>query len=157
MTNPNDPQFAEPHTQVGPYADPGYWNAADIEPAPAAPLKRERIFPRKVLIGWALATAAVYFGIQVAKVAIKEAVKQAAVYTTGVETTPDNREVIYTTPNGKMVITKDRETGQITIRKRSNTHPIPPRTPTPATGAPTRVTPDGPPDPLAAPPAAAKR
>ena len=69
---------------------------ASLAPMPeAAPVKRERVFPRRVLIGWALATAAAYFGVQIAKVAIKQAFKQAAVYTTGVETTPDNREVIY--------------------------------------------------------------
>jgi hypothetical protein len=98
---------------------------ASLAPMPeAAPVKRERVFPRKVLIGWALATAAAYFGVQIAKVAIREAFKQAAVYTTGVETTPDNREVIYTTPNGKLIITKNRETGQIVIKKARNGHEI---------------------------------
>src|SRR5690242_21740138 len=82
---------------------------ASLAPMPeAAPVKRERVFPRKVLIGWALATAAAYFGVQIAKVAIREAFKQAAVYTTGVETTPDNREVIYTRSEERRVGKEDR-------------------------------------------------
>lgn len=79
--------------------------------------KRERLFSRKVLIGWALATLAVYGAVKVARTAIKESVKQAAVYTTGLETSPDQREVIYTTPNGKITITKNRRNGQIIISR----------------------------------------
>ncbi|HUQ18945.1 MAG TPA: hypothetical protein VM099_04965 [Gemmatimonadaceae bacterium] len=157
MTHPNEPEFAEPRTQVSPQMDPAYWSAADIEPLPPPPFKRERLFPRKVLIGWALATAAVYFGVQVAKIAIKEAVRHAAVYTTGLETSTDHRQVIYTTPNGRMIIVKDRETGQITIRKSKNGEVIrQPARPTPPE-RPTRVTTDGPPDPLEVPAPAAKR
>ena len=124
MTDHLDPQqrVAEPHTQVTSGAN--YWTPSKIQLPPDKPPAKERIFPRKVIIGWALATAAVYFGVQIAKTVIKESLKQAAVYTTGVETTPDNRQVIYVTPNGRLIITKDRRTGQITIRKAANGHPI---------------------------------
>jgi hypothetical protein len=129
------------------------YNASLAAAPEAPPVKRERVFPRKVLIGWALATAAIYFGVQIAKVAIKQAFKQAAVYTTGVETTPDNREVIYTTPNGKLIITKNRETGQIVIKKAQNGHeivigkpipPVAPPTPPPVPVPPKPATPEPP-------------
>jgi hypothetical protein len=88
-----------------------------VEAQPEPELKREPIFKKRVLITWALVTLAVYTTVQVAKIAIRESFRQAAVYTSGVETTPDNREVIYVTPNGKLTIIKDRKTGAITIKK----------------------------------------
>ena len=140
-TRYDDPQSIAMREQL---AQSELYDAALLAQPESIPVKRERVFPRKVLVGWALATAAVYFGFQVAKIAIKEAFKQAAVYTTGVETTPDNREVIYTTPNGKLIITKNRQTGQIVIKKAQNGHeivigkPVPPAAPAAATPTPTK-------------------
>ena len=95
----------------------GKFNRGELQPPVEKPKPRERLFSRKVLIGWALATLAIYFVVQVAKNVIKQSVEQAAVYTTGVETTPDQRNVIYTSPNGKFTITKDRKNGQITFSR----------------------------------------
>lgn len=93
------------------------WNRNYIEAQAKPVVAREPVFRKKVLIAWALATLAVYMTVKVVGVAIKESFKQAAVYTTGVETTPDNRDVIYVTPNNKLVIIKNRQTGEITIKK----------------------------------------
>lgn len=93
------------------------WNRNYIEAQAEPVVAREPIFRKKVLITWALAALAVYMTVKVAGVAIKESFKQAAVYTTGIETTPDNREVIYVTPNNKFTIIKNRQTGEITIKK----------------------------------------
>lgn len=119
MSKPTESNFDDPSPQITRQVAPTDWERAELE-AQSAPIPpRERLFPRKVLIGWALFALALYFGVKVAGIAIKEGFKQAAIYTTGVETTPDNREVIYVTPNGKLTIIKDRKTGQITIRKSS--------------------------------------
>jgi hypothetical protein len=93
------------------------WNRNYIEAQAKPVVAREPVFRKKVLITWALATLAVYMTVKVVGVAIKESFKQAAVYTTGVETTPDNRQVIYVTPNNKLMIVKNRQTGEITIKK----------------------------------------
>jgi hypothetical protein len=93
------------------------WNRNYIEAQAEPSVARTPVFRKKVLITWALVTLAAYMTVKVAGVAIRESFKQAAVYTTGVESTPDNREVIYVTPNNKLMITKNRQTGEITIRK----------------------------------------
>ncbi len=93
------------------------WNRNYIEAQAEPVVARAPVFRKKVLIAWALATLAVYMTVKVAGVAIKESFKQAAVYTTGVGRTPDNREVIYVTPNNKLMIIKNRQTGEITIKK----------------------------------------
>ncbi|MFN2602385.1 MAG: hypothetical protein ABR582_06455 [Gemmatimonadaceae bacterium] len=126
MTNSpfNDPRFADPQQTGAEQLALPDWERAELQP-PAERIKRERVLPRKVLIGWALATIAVYFGFQIARIAIKESFKQAAIYTTGVETSPDKTNVIYTTPNGKLKITRNRETGMITITKNRSAEPPP--------------------------------
>jgi hypothetical protein len=117
------------------------WNRNYIEAKAEPVVARQPIFRKKVLITWALVTLAAYATVKLAGVAIKESFKQAAVYTTGVETTPDNREVIYVTPDNKFVITKNRQTGEITFKKVRGpgdlpgvraTNPSPALPPTPA-------------------------
>ena len=114
------------------------WNRNYIEAQAAPVIAREPIFRKKVLIIWALVTLAAYMSVKVVGVAMKESVKRAAVYTTGVETTPDNREVIYVTPNNKIVIIKNRQTGEITIKTVRGPGDLPgakPTSPPPATPA----------------------
>lgn len=114
------------------------WNRDYIEAQAKPVVAREPIFRKKVLITWALATLAVYMTVKVVGVAIKESFKQAAVYTTGVETTPDKRDVIYVTPNNKFMITKNRQTGEITFKKIRGPADLPGATatrPAPATPA----------------------
>ena len=114
------------------------WNRNYIEAQAKPVVAREPIFRKKVLITWALATLAVYVTVKVVGVAIKESFKQAAVYTTGLETTPDKRDVIYVTPNNKLMIIKNRQTGEITIKKIRGPGDLPGATatrPAPATPA----------------------
>jgi hypothetical protein len=111
------------NTQVGTARDEqtsqrdDQWNRNYIEAQAKPAVAREPVFRKKVLITWALAALAAYMTVKVAGVAIKESFKQAAVYTTGIATTPDNREVIYVTPNNKLMVIKNRQTGEITIKK----------------------------------------
>jgi hypothetical protein len=69
--SPNDPRYQEP-ADVTSQVAASDWNRAEIN-APADDLpKRERIFPPKVLIGWALFALALYFGVRIVPSAIKE-------------------------------------------------------------------------------------
>ena len=114
------------------------WNRNYIEAQAKPVVAREPVFRKRVLITWALATLAVYMTVKVVGVAIKESFKQAAVYTTGLETTPDKRDVIYVTPNNKLMIIKNRTTGEITIKKIRSPADLPGATttsPAPATPA----------------------
>jgi hypothetical protein len=115
------------------------WNPADMELPPSEPVvPRERIFPRKVLIGWALFALAAYFGVHligsVIKSSVREAINTATIEAGGAGGNLPGKEIIYQTPNGKITITRDRRGGPITIIRRN----------------PTRAHPDGPPDPAEA-------
>ena len=130
-------QIGTPHDEEMLQRD-DQWNRNYIEAQAEPVVARAPIFRKKILIAWALATLAVYMTVKVAGVAIKESFKQAAVYTTGVERTPDNREVIYVTPNNKLMITKNRQTGEISIKTIRGPGDLPgatATTPAPATPA----------------------
>jgi hypothetical protein len=96
---------------------------------------RERIFPRKVLIGWALFALAAYFGVHligsVIKSSVREAINTAAIEAEGTGGNSPAKEIIYQTPNGKITISRDHPGGPIRITRRN----------------PTRAHPDAPPDP----------
>ena len=104
----NDPQYQQPPditTQVAPRD----WNRDEIEST-----KRERVFPRKVLIGWAVFALALYFGVRVVGTVIKESFRGA------ISTAVDNsgqKEIIYKTRNGKVTISRDQPTGGIRITR----------------------------------------
>jgi hypothetical protein len=112
------------------------WDSRAIDLPPEYPLKRERLFSRKVLIGWALFALVAYFGVQIAVTAIKSSFREA-VRSGVVTSTPTADGVVIQTPNGtKISIGRDRRHPGVTIT-RTIDKPIPPPNPTmPAAGAP---------------------
>jgi hypothetical protein len=110
--SPNDPRFSEPSESVTRQVAASDWTRAELEPFPELPPPKERLFPRKVLIGWALFAVALYFGVRIIGTVIKESVKGAVI--TAAEQSGD-KEIIYRTPNGKITISRDKPNGNITI------------------------------------------
>jgi len=107
----NDPRYQQP-ADVTRQVAADDWSRAEIESLPESLPKRERVFPRKVLIGWALLTLALYFGVRVVGTVIKESFRGAI--STAVDNT-GHKEIIYKTPNGKVTISRDQPTGGIRI------------------------------------------
>jgi hypothetical protein len=107
----NDPRYQQP-VDVTRQVAADDWNRAEIESLPENPPRRERIFPRKVLVGWALFALALYFGVRVVGTVIKESFRGAI--STAVDNT-GQKEIIYKTRNGKVTITRDQPTGGIRI------------------------------------------
>lgn len=110
-SSPNDPRYQQP-ADVTRQVAASDWNRAEIESPPDDLPKRERVFPRKVLIGWALFALALYFGVRVVGTVIKESFGGAV--TTAVDKT-GQKEIIYQTPNGRVTISRDQPHGGITI------------------------------------------
>jgi hypothetical protein len=110
------------------------WNPDDIALPLQEPIVRERVFPRHVLIGWALFALCLYFGVKVIGSVIKSSVREAINTASEMGGNPPGKEIIYQTPNGKITITRDHPGGPIRIIKRN----------------PTRAHPDGSPDPAEA-------
>jgi len=144
--SPDEPRFNEPQlSATGQVADSD-WNRSEIEPTPELPASRERLFPRKVLIGWALFALAMYFGVRIITTVVKESVKEAV--TTAAEKSA-KKEIIYRTPNGRITISRNKPNGSITITTDQPEVQAPPaRAP-----AATRATTKAPPPQAAAPPA----
>ena len=109
------------------------WNRPEIDLQPEPPVPRERLFPRKVLIGWALLALVVYFGVRIVSSVVKESVKQAVI-TAGQKS--DTKEIIYRTPNGRITISRNKSNGSFSI---SGSQPDLPGHPTPAATAAPRA------------------
>lgn len=120
--SPNDPRFDEPSlTRQVAASD---WARAEIEPLPEPPPPpRERLFSRKVLIGWALFAVALYFGVGIARTVIKESIKSSMAAVS--EQIPRDKTTIYRTPNGKITISRSKN-GSITISTDKPELPVPP-------------------------------
>jgi hypothetical protein len=123
-SSPNDPRFDEPSVTRQVAATD--WSRAEIETSTEAPPPKERLFPRKVLIGWAMFAVALYFGVRVIGTVVKERVKasvsekvKAAAERSG------DKEIIYRTPNGKITVTRDKPNGAITITTDKNVVTVP--------------------------------
>jgi len=117
---PNDPRYDEPSlTRQVAASD---WSRAEIE-AQEPPPPRERLFSRKVLIGWALFAVALYFGVGIARTVIKESIK-ASISAVG-EQIPRDKTTIYRTPNGKVTISRSKN-GSITISTDKSDVVVPP-------------------------------
>ncbi|HEY3257464.1 MAG TPA: hypothetical protein VGJ64_01300 [Gemmatimonadaceae bacterium] len=129
-TSPEEPRFDQPPASTTRQVTPSDWSPTEIEPQPEVPPPRERLFPRKVLIGWALLALVVYFGVRIVSTVVKESVKQAVI--TAAQKS-DTREIIYRTPNGRITISRNKPNGSITI---SRSQPETPPTGTPPTGTP---------------------
>ena len=109
------------------------WNRPEIDLQAAPPVRRERLFPRKVLIGWALLALVVYFGVRIVSSVVKESVKQAVI--TAAQKS-DTKEIIYRTPNGRITISRNKPNGSISI---SGSQPDVAEHPTPAATAAPRA------------------
>ena len=122
-SSPNDPRFDEAPESVTRQAAAGDWTQSEIEPLPEPPPPRERLFSRKVLIGWALFAVAIYFGVSVLRTVIKESIKSSLSAAT--EQIPREKTTIYRTPNGKITISRS-PSGAITISRDGPDVPAPP-------------------------------
>ncbi len=139
-------EFEKPAERVVPDTPPATheWANHAIDARPEYPVKRERLFPRKVLIGWALVALAAYFGVRIGTTVIKESMKAVV---SGATTTRTNDGMVIQTPNGtRITIGRDRARGpSIIVTPGAPATPIPPVPP--AEAAPGAATPP------AAPPA----
>lgn len=108
---PSVTHFAPPVRETGvmlPSPDP--WTRADIAAGaePPAVRARERIFSRRVLIGWATVTLVAYFGIHFIGRIMSESIHRAIVSSVREVQGSAGRKVEILLPNGKrIVITPD--------------------------------------------------
>lgn len=81
--------------------------------APPTPVRKERLFSRKVLIGWALLTLAAYFGLRLVTTVVKDSVREAV----AARSVPGKQgTIVIVLPNGE----------KITINRNGNARgPIP--------------------------------
>jgi hypothetical protein len=133
------------------------WSGRSIDARPEYPVKRERLFPRKVLIGWALVALAAYFGVRIASTVFKETMKSAVM--SGATTTRTKDGVVIQTPNGTR-IRIGRERGprgpSIIVTPGSPAKPITPHPPLTEAEAAARAT-TAPAAPSAIPPEPRRR
>lgn len=87
-------------------ATAGDWSRGEVEPLAEtdAPAKKERLFPRKVLIGWALLALVAYFGVRLVGTVIKESVRQAVAARTTPATSNTRGGLTIMLPNGKRIV-----------------------------------------------------
>jgi hypothetical protein len=125
-----------------------------MEAVPAPIPRRERLFSRKVLIGWALFALAAYFGVQVAKSAVKASVRQAVETGALRSATQTKDRIVIETRNGTRIsIRRDRRGPGVFVEP---IEPVPPVAGTkPATATPGAAT--APAAPSAIPPEPKKR
>ena len=112
----SDPRFDEP--SVTRQVAASDWSRAEIEPPTEPPPPKERLFPRRVLIGWALFAVAMYFGVRVVGAVIKESVKAAVASAKG--EAPRDKDIIYRSPNGKLTVSRSSPNGPIIITTDKN-------------------------------------
>ncbi|MDP9178134.1 MAG: hypothetical protein M3O61_10690 [Gemmatimonadota bacterium] len=139
------------------------WNRADIETAPQPTRRRERLFSRKVMIGWALFAIAAYFGVQAATTAVKASVREAVRSGVLSSATQTKDRIVIETPDGKRVtISRKRPGPSVEIVRTQPTTPTRPTDPTTRTKPTTPTTTEGgaarvDPPPSAVPPERKKR
>ncbi len=111
-TSTGEPRFSETPDSITRQVVASDWHRAEIEPMPAPARPRERLFSRKVMIGWALFAIAAYFGVQVAKSAVKASVRQAVESGTLRSATRTKDGMVIQTRNGtRITIRRDRPGG----------------------------------------------
>ena len=109
---PDETRFSETPDSTTRQVAASDWNRAEIEAMPAPARPRERLFSRKVMIGWALFAIAAYFGVQVAKSAVKASVRQAVESGSLKSATQTKDGMVIETPNGtRITIRRDRPGG----------------------------------------------
>jgi hypothetical protein len=109
---PNAPRFGEPQSDVTRQITQADWERTELD-AQSAPIPpRERLFPRKVLVGWALFALALYFGVTMVGRILKETVKSAVV---NAADQSGQKDIIFRTRDGHVTISRDKPNGSISI------------------------------------------
>jgi hypothetical protein len=88
----------------------GSWSYAEMQPDSGdRPVRRERVFPRKVLVGWALLALVVYFGVRLVTTVAKESVREAIKSRTEPASSNTAGKIVIVLPNGERItINRDR-------------------------------------------------
>lgn len=83
----------------------GDWGHPELSRVPEAepPVMKERLFSRKVLVGWALLTLPLYFGVRLVVTTIKETVRQSVTTRTHPRASSSGGNVVIMLPNGKRI------------------------------------------------------
>lgn len=102
-TSPGEPRLDAPPEAVTRQVAAANWNRAAIEAVPQPTSRRERLFSRKVMIGWALFALAAYFGVQAATAAVKASVRDAVRSGVLSSATQTKDRIVIVTPDGKRV------------------------------------------------------
>ncbi|HYN81340.1 MAG TPA: hypothetical protein VES88_07550 [Gemmatimonadaceae bacterium] len=110
-TSPGEPRFGEPPEAATRQVAAGDWNRADIDAVPQPTPRRERLFSRKVMIGWALFAIAAYFGVQAATSAVKASVREAVRSGVLSSATQTKDRIVIETPDGKRVTISRKRPG----------------------------------------------
>lgn len=80
----------------------GDWgHEAALAPVAQPPVRRERLFSRKVLVGWALVTLALYFGVRAVGTAVKDSIRASVASRTS---THGPGRVTIILPNGRKIV-----------------------------------------------------
>ena len=112
--SPGEPRLSETPDSTTRYVGAADWNRAEIEAMPAPARPRERLFSRKVMIGWALFAIAAYAGVQVAKSAVKASFRQA-IESGRVKSTQTKDGLIIETRNGTRVTIRSGRNGDPSV------------------------------------------
>src|SRR5688500_11605633 len=142
--SPGEPRFDERPEAVTSQVAPADRDRGDIEAVPRPTARRERLFSRKVMIGWALFALAAYFGVQAATTAVKASVREAVRSGVLSSATQTKDRIVIVTPDGKRVTINRKRPGPSVeiIRTQPPTptaKPPDPATPATSAGAATRV------------------
>ncbi len=114
-SSPNDPRFGDPQPNITRQLSPSDWERAELELQSEPIPPRERLFSRKVLVGWALFAVAIYFGVGIIRTVIRESIKTSI--STMSDQIPRDKTTIFRSRNGNITISRDKRGGPITITK----------------------------------------
>jgi hypothetical protein len=127
-----EPRVAEPALTTGVMRGVDRIDSLGASPVPAgepadepAPYKKEPLFSKKVLIGWATATLIIWFGLTVIIPEIFRSIK-VGIEESIADTPPGER--ILETPNGKLVITRTERGVTVETRRGRREIDLPART-----------------------------
>jgi hypothetical protein len=111
---PGEPRFDETSVSATRQVAASDWNRAEIEAMPAPARPKERLFSRKVMVGWALFAIVAYFGVQVAKSAVKASFRQAVESGT-LKSTETKDGLVIETRNGTRVTIRGGRSGDPSV------------------------------------------
>ncbi len=83
----------------------GDWGHPELTRVPEAesPVMKERLFSRKVLVGWAALTLALYFGVRLVTTVIKDSVRASIASGAHSGASSHGGNVVIMLPNGKRI------------------------------------------------------